>query len=321
MTQTELEQTGNTLFNDGRRGDASLLSDRISHHASALIGSPDSAEIFDYRYAAVSGSISRKTHLPNSPDFDIGLWPAECHPVPVFNELPKRTQDEYQDALGQVASGIAARLIDDNASLTRLAGLFGVSTDAIRSTLRKNPILKKRIDSIWQMTAKFKVGQHSLMEVAVGHHPWHYIGLKYNAYWNGQLDQLTPESRQRALMNICLLKHLLTQQQLYGHIVGVTETNLVTLTSRRLEQLVVRHAFAGSEAPLRAAMNEVCSSRDQDLWILLPGAPDFILDDLRLDRKQLQLLRNEELDVCRNRWRAFQEFARHITDSESNHVN
>ncbi len=262
----------------------------------------------------VSGSTSRNTHLPGIVDFDIGLWPAESYPTPIVVDQLRHTDDEYRKALVQFINDLAARVADNVELRNRMAALFGKSPTDLCRALDQPASLKTGAHPHWQITAKIKLDQINIIEVAVAHHAGHYIGLLYNKYWQQQIGGLEPDLAEAVTAQVCLLKRILTSVGLYKKVAGVT--NVITFTSRRLEQFIIQEAMQGSQTPLLHAMRRVTEADDDtDLWELFPGAPEDILKKLHISRDDLRPMRAQsELENAPTIWRKFKLIAGNVAD-------
>ncbi|MBM3146175.1 MAG: hypothetical protein FJ010_14620 [Chloroflexi bacterium] len=192
-----IEEAAELLVSDPRRTDARLVSHIVSRHSAEIM--VEYCAFFRPEYSSVSGSTSRDTHLPTSPDFDLGLWSAECGSSAVIMQPLRRPILQHQHIVRDYAIKLGEQLAADKRLSEKLASLYNCSADEIKSVFRSEPRLSIRTD---QVTAKFAVGDRSLIEVALGHHPWHYIGLRYNFYWAEQLGQLSEDIKRKTIGQI-----------------------------------------------------------------------------------------------------------------------
>jgi hypothetical protein len=259
------------VFGDPRRKVASELSTTLSEHVRERI-LDDSAyrEYFVTDYAAVSGSTSRGTHLPDDFDFDVGLLPATD------------TEDsQFRWIFKQFVIDLADRLASDEVFCQRLALLCATWPTDITTSLNR-PIEKKWPKDTPLLTYKFKVANLTIIEISAGQYKWHHFGFLYNSCWEKQLaaHQINSDT---IISHICLLKRLAKARDVYGDKGGGP-------ASRGVEQLVFK--YANEESPLIALMKSISDTHcPMELNVRYPVSEEQ-MKGLDLEEKHLNVMRS-----------------------------
>lgn len=326
----ENRETCEQLAGHDRRKEAWELSNDISIISKAVGEEGRFADLFSSDYLSVSGSTSRNTHLPFSPDFDIGLWAKCCVPRPNSDETPCAFRFQsfftFEEYVLAFAKALAANLQQQPLLCQRLGDSNGIDRSAIEAALKEDPIIKVKGNAkgeIKQITAKFKAGTKNIIEIALGHHGWHYVGLLYNSYWKSQLAQVAdsnPGMQDLMIGQVCMLKLLMKNRGLYGKDAGGGDA--VTFTSRRLEQLVINGPRDPSSDFLPAALGAIVDEKKkkQGIAALLLATPQDIFhrsgfskdQEARLKRTRRQ---NETLGEKRareDRWSDFLKLSEQV---------
>jgi hypothetical protein len=303
MSIDALSAAAESLCHDFRRSLASDVSERLTATVREIVPSMDGA--FSPEFAAVSGSTCRNTHLPQSPDFDIGLWPT-CSD----EDWPSVKQD-YTTKLREFCKSVADAILSDRELIRDVSLLCegkrgqrgqdrAVTMELIKDSFKSEPSIKhwnsKTGKDIPLITAKYKVNDHSILEVSVGTYRWHRIGLRYNEFWMGWINSRPCDARSRIIGDICLLKFLANAYGCYGRAVD-------GLSSRSCEHLIIPPYRDGQNSPFIALMEQVARATDgTELRAVFPLKPERF-PDLELDNpgvlKKLRLTSNNgELTRC-----------------------
>lgn len=276
-----LNEAADFVFRDPRRALASDLSTKLSVHVEERLSHYDH---FDQRYAAVSGSTCRDTHLPDDFDFDVGLLPAADRP-----------DSEFIPVFEQFLSDLATQLSSDLDFCQALALVCGTWPTDIRDLLR-NPE-RKNWEHANLTTYKFKFGGRSIIEVSAGRYPWHRFGLLYKSAWERQVARLASEVGRTTVSHICLLKRLAKDRGVYGDKGGGP-------ASRGVEQLVMN--YATDVSPLRALLQSIsASTRPEDLTPILYPISDEQMIELGLK----PVSRNVTRAFSSDGWKKYKQIA------------